>query len=233
MEANKRMEKGDPRDEFRQQSENLMQKAAKSSKDTSATIKSYDDLLKIRQSLGLGEYKNDFSKRRHGQKNAPMEMTSKKKPRPKQLVDGIQIRKPRDPRFVEEIPALDNKQYLMESYSFLKDYRSKEIEELNKRFKETADYEEKSRIGLTLKSFKSREETQERKRKADEALKEYKKKATEVRRAGGNPLYLKKAEQKRIIEENWMEGLTQKQREKSEWRKEKRKTGKEKKLIPR
>ncbi|KAI9837573.1 MAG: hypothetical protein M1819_007224 [Sarea resinae] len=164
-------------------------------------------------------------------KHAPAEVSSKKAvSRRREAVPVVQ-RKARDPRF-EPVGGQLEEDKIKAKYSFLDSYREDEMKALREEIKKTKDEAAKERLKKALASMQSKREAQASKDKAQEIVREHRQKEKELIKQGKSPFYLKKTEQKRLALIDKYGSLKPKQLDKVLERKRKRKTAKERKMMP-
>ncbi|KTW31596.1 hypothetical protein T552_00234 [Pneumocystis carinii B80] len=142
--------------------------------------------------------KEKIIKKKRTNKNAPLEMSSKKPvSRFRKVVPLTKIER-RDPRFdFEDRVNLTN---LSSKYSFIKDYQKEELQLLKHTLKHEKNNEKKERIKKTIISMESKLLAAKNKEEATRILHEYKKNEKEKAKIGKKPFFLKKKEQKKLIE---------------------------------
>jgi ribosomal RNA-processing protein 36 len=164
-------------------------------------------------------------------KHAPAEVSSKKAVSRKREAVPVIKREYRDPRF-EPLSGPLNEPKLQQVYSFLDDYRDKEITELKSAIKRARDESEKENLKRSLLSLESKKKAQEKKRKEKEILDKHREKEKELVKQGKKPFYLKKAEQRRQFLLNRYGELKGKQLDRVIDRRRKKEERKEKKKMP-
>lgn len=175
-----------------------------------------------------------LSKKKH--KHAPTEASSKKPvPRIRKLEVNpkYQNNLHQDIRFDTAYGKADL-QETRKNYGFLDEYRQKEINDLQrmindkKAFNRLSSYEQ-NEIRDNLQSLKSRLDTLKNKDLEFKVLDDYKKQQMENFRSGkqSNPYFLKRSEQRKLIQKAKFDRMKPVQREKVMERKRKRKLGKE------
>lgn len=174
-------------------------------------------------------------------KHAPTETSSKKPVSKIRKLEGM------NPKYVNGLhqdirfDAAFGKADLQEArknYGFLDDYRQKEIDELQRMIKgkktfNTLPYHEQNEIRFQLQSLKSRLDTMKNRDLQTKILDDYKKEQMDNFRSGKQaaPYFLKKTEQRKLIQKAKFESMKPAQREKVMERKRKRKLGKEFKQL--
>lgn len=182
---------------------------------------------------------NQKKKQKH--KHAPSESSSKK---PVSKIRNLtEVLNPKYNKLHQDIrfDAAYGKADLRETrqnYAFLDNYRQQEIQDLQKliRDKKSFDlllYNEQEETKLRLQSLKSRLDTLKNRDLEYKILDDYKKEQMQNFREGkqSNPYFLKRSEQRKLIQKAKFESMKPKQREKVIERKRKRKLGKEFKQL--
>lgn len=174
------------------------------------------------------------SKKKH--KHAPTETSSKKpvsKIRKLEVNPKYQNNLYQDIRFDTAYGKADL-QETRKNYGFLDDYRKKEINDLqgminDKKAFNRLSYYEQNDVRDNLQSLKSRLDTLKNRDLEYKILDDYKKEQMENFRSGkqSNPYFLKKSEQRKLIQKAKFDSMKPAQREKVMERKRKRKLGKE------
>lgn len=145
-------------------------------------------------------------------------------PVPKKLV--------RDPRFENIDGGAVDEERVRKAYSFLDEYREDEMKELRDTIKKTKDENVKERLKRKLLSMESKKKAQARKDKEAEVLERHRKEEKELVKAGKQPFYLKRSEQKKQVLMETYAGLKGKQLDHVIERRRKKVEGKEKKKLP-
>ncbi|CCH40686.1 hypothetical protein BN7_220 [Wickerhamomyces ciferrii] len=180
---------------------------------------------------------NENESRSHGKgkkknKHAPTETSSKKKVSRVRQVPGLDNPKYKtlyqDIRFDTALGKADlNK--IRKDYKFLDEYRENEINQINSilknpKVKNKMSQKEINDLEYEAKSLKSRLDSLKNKDLQQEVLSKYKQ---ENKGKNGGKFYLKKSEQRKIIQKHKFENMKTSQREKVVERKRKRRLGKE------
>lgn len=169
-------------------------------------------------------------------KNKPIEVSSKMMT-PRAIVFGTTApnRKSRDPRF-DQLSGKFNEDLYEKSYSFIKEYKQFEIQELRKKIKKTKNPEQREELQKKLQSMEHQLLAQERKDRVKQ-MKQAKK--AEERRAvaerGKQPFYVKKRDWGKMEKQARRKELEEQGGEKLQHhleRKRKRKLQKERKYVP-
>uniref|UniRef100_A0A1B6CNM8 rRNA biogenesis protein RRP36 n=1 Tax=Clastoptera arizonana TaxID=38151 RepID=A0A1B6CNM8_9HEMI len=204
---------------------------------------SFEELQNLKQKLGTKCYnfalfgdkikkskKSTVFKREN--KNRPREVSSKIPVKP--LVEIVPVKKTnfRDPRF-DSLCGSFNEKAFENSYSFLKDVKEKEKQELLKKLKTTRTEERQSQIKYLIQRLENQEREHDRRKMKDEKKKQERKSEIDNLRQGIKPKYVKKSERKMIdlvdrFEELKKSGKLKKQIEKQR----KKNTNKDRKKLP-
>ncbi|XP_046686010.1 ribosomal RNA processing protein 36 homolog isoform X1 [Homalodisca vitripennis] len=165
---------------------------------------SFEDLQKLKEKLGIKVYNQtvlgakkekpelDFKR---ANKNRPREESSKK--RVPLLRDVVTIKKDsiRDPRF-DSLCGDFNETAFKNAYSFIKDIKQKEKEDLYKELKRTHDEDRKGEIKYLIQRIENQEREEARKLKKEEKRKQEREQQIESLRQGKMPKFVKKSEKK-------------------------------------
>ncbi|KAG4304355.1 hypothetical protein PORY_002330 [Pneumocystis oryctolagi] len=189
----------------------------------------YDNRKRLKDMLLKNKEK--ISKKKHS-KHAPLEMSSKKPvSRFRQVIPVTNIER-RDPRFgfQERVNSVN----LDSKYSFIKNYQQNEIEMLKDALKFEKDEEEKEKLKKAITSLvESKLMASKNKEEALRVLREHKKAEKAKVEAGKAPFFLKKKEQKKLIEMNKLSKLKgTKALNRYIKRKDKKLASKERKRLP-
>eukprot|EP01031_Cornospumella_fuschlensis_P038796 gene38796-47181_t len=161
---------------------------------------------KIKRSREDANLRGDEEKKKKN-KRAPTEMRSDRPVRRLRVDADNSVRKSIDPRFVDYTGELNQKIYA-KNYSFLEDYREKEIQQLSvalKRAKGTGREDEIKHELLVLKQqLSQRQQALRTMDKIDSLEKEEREK---VKAGVKNPFYLKKSAKKQILLEERFKDL--------------------------
>lgn len=169
-------------------------------------------------------------------KHAPTEASSKKKPSKIRQIPGLDNPKYKtlykDIRFDAALGKADLAK-VRKDYKFLDDYRQNEIQTIqsmlkNPKVKNKMSQREIEELEYQSKSLKSRLESLKNKDMQQEILKKYK---DQNKGTNGNKFYLKKSEERKIIQKHKFENMKASEREKVMERKRKRRLGKEFKQL--
>lgn len=171
-------------------------------------------------------------------KHAPTESSSKKPVSKIRKIPGLEKSTLyQDIRFDVAFGKADL-QEARKNYAFLDEYRQNEINELNQIIKDKKKFEklsfrEQEEIKLQLQSLKSRMDTLKTRDLQHKVLDDYKQEQLRNVREGkqSTPYYLKKSEQRKLLQTVKFESMKPAQREKVMERKRKRKLGKEFKQL--
>ncbi|EMR08598.1 hypothetical protein PNEG_03074 [Pneumocystis murina B123] len=175
--------------------------------DNALNIKQkYQKVLDAKKQLKINKKNQEkIIKKKRSSKNAPLEMSSKKPvSRFRKVIPLTKIER-RDPRF--DFQDRVNLANLSSKYSFIKDYQKEELQLLKHRLKLEKNNEEKERIKKTIVSMESKLLAAQNKEEATRILREYKKNEKKKAKTGKKPFFLKKKEQKKLIEANKLSRL--------------------------
>ncbi|CCJ31534.1 unnamed protein product [Pneumocystis jirovecii] len=142
--------------------------------------------------------KEKVDKKKHSKKHAPLEVSSKKPVSRRRQVVPVTIIERRDPRF--DFQDRVNPANLSSKYSFIKDYQQEEIKMLKNAMKFEKNQEEKQKLKKAITSLESKLTSAKNKEEALRVLREHKKIEKAKIEAGKTPFFLKKREQKKLIE---------------------------------
>ncbi|EPY52409.1 DUF947 family rRNA processing protein [Schizosaccharomyces cryophilus OY26] len=132
-------------------------------------------------------------------KHAPMEVSSKRPvSRFREVVD-VPKKFTRDPRF-DSLSGNLNKEKVKKNYSFVFEYRKKEIEQLREELKKCKDSERAEALKATLKSLLSKMERNFEEERAERVLREQRAHERDQVKQGKKPFYMKKSDQKKLIQ---------------------------------
>ncbi|KAG4301133.1 hypothetical protein PCANB_002444 [Pneumocystis canis] len=169
-------------------------------------------------------------KKKRSKKHAPLEMSSKNPVSRYRQVVPVTIIERRDPRFnFEDRVNLTN---LSSKYSFIKNYQQDELNTLKNELKNEKNHEKREKLKKAIISLESRLMAVKNKEEATKILQEHKKIEKIKIKAGKTPFFLKKREQKKLIEMNKLSKLKgTKALEKYMQKKEKKLASKERKKL--
>ncbi|KAG5518953.1 hypothetical protein PMAC_002484 [Pneumocystis sp. 'macacae'] len=142
--------------------------------------------------------KEKMDKKKHSRKHAPLEISSKKPVSRRRQVVPVTVIKRRDPRF--DFQDRVNLANLSSKYSFIKDYQQKEIKMLKNAMEFEKNQEEKQKFKKAITSLESKLMAAKNKEDALKVLREHKRIEKAKVEAGKTPFFLKKKEQKKLIE---------------------------------
>lgn len=174
-------------------------------------------------------------------KHAPSEASSKKAVSKVREIPGLKNPKStslyKDIRFDAAYGKADWSR-IRKDYAFLDDYRQKEIEEMSQKLKDRKKLLKLSErqvenMKLQIQSLQSRLDTLKNRDLANKIAVDHKKEQMKLTRTGkqSNPYFLKKSEQRKLIQKAKFESMKAPQREKIMERKRKRRLGKEFKQL--
>ncbi|WBW73451.1 rRNA processing protein Rrp36 [Schizosaccharomyces osmophilus] len=176
---------------------------------------------------------HEAHERAERKKHAPMEVSSKKPVTRFREVVNVPKKFTRDPRF-DSLSGSLNKEKVKNNYSFVFDYRKKEIELLREELKKCKDPERAETIKTTLKSLLSKMERHIEEERTGRVLREQRANEREQVKEGKKPFYMKKSDQKKLVQLDKyksMEGT--KKLDRYLENKMRRRAQKEKKRLPR
>lgn len=212
--------------------------SAKNELDMSSSIRDRQQNKKIqniKDQLKKTSEKNQKKtiEKKHSRKHAPLEMSSNKPvSKFRQVVPVTKIER-RDPRFdfLENRVNLTNLNF---KYSFIKDYHQEEIKLLKSTLNTEKNHKQKERLKKTIISMESKLMAAKNKEDALKVLREHKKIEKAKVEAGKTPFFLKKKEQKKLIEMDKLSKLKKTNAlNKYLQRKDKKLASKERKRLPR
>ncbi|WPK24941.1 hypothetical protein PUMCH_002240 [Australozyma saopauloensis] len=174
-------------------------------------------------------------------KHAPSESSSKKPVSTVREIPGLATSKGtslyKDIRFDAAYGKADWNR-IRKDYAFLDEYRETEISEMNKTLRDKkamlkmSDYQAE-KMKFKVQSLKSRLDTLKNRDLADKIVADHKKEQIKLTKTGQqtNPYFLKKSEQRKMIQKAKFDTMKNSQREKVMERKRKRRLGKEFKQL--
>lgn len=174
-------------------------------------------------------------------KHAPSESSSKKPVSTVREIPGLTTSKGtslyKDIRFDAAYGKADWNR-IRKDYAFLDEYRETEISEMNKTLRDKkamlkmSDYQAE-KMKFKVQSLKSRLDTLKNRDLADKIVADHKKEQIKLTKTGQqtNPYFLKKSEQRKMIQKAKFDTMKNSQREKVMERKRKRRLGKEFKQL--
>lgn len=174
-------------------------------------------------------------------KHAPSESSSKKPVSTVREIPGLTSSKGtslyKDIRFDAAYGKADWNR-IRKDYAFLDEYRETEISEMNKTLRDKkamlkmSDYQAE-KMKFKVQSLKSRLDTLKNRDLADKIVADHKKEQIKLTKTGQqtNPYFLKKSEQRKMIQKAKFDTMKNSQREKVMERKRKRRLGKEFKQL--
>ena len=174
-------------------------------------------------------------------KHAPAESSSKRPVSKIREIPGLKTSKEstlyHDIRFDAAYGKADWNR-IRKDYAFLDEYREKEIKDMQKTLKDkkallTMSQREADNLKFEMQSLKSRLDTLKNRDLANNIVNSHKKEQMQKMRTGEqvNPYFLKKSEQRKMIQKAKFESMRLNQREKVMERKRKRRLGKEFKQL--
>ncbi len=173
-------------------------------------------------------------------KHAPTILSSKHQvSRRRDVFEPSLATKSRDPRFDPTVQASNPDQNTVEkankNYSFLTSYQAAEILELKAQIKKSKSPEVVAELKQRVMAFENRIRSVEAKQRARDIEKQHKQKEKDMIRTGQKtkPYYLKPGEIKKLAENERLEGMGKKARDKALDRKRKREKSKESRHMPR
>ena len=173
-------------------------------------------------------------------KHAPTVLSSKHQvSRKRDVFDPSPAIKSRDPRFDPTVQASNYDQNAVvkanKNYSFLTSYQAAEILELKSQIKKAKDPGIVADLKQRVMAFENRIRSVESKQRLRDIGQQHKQKEKEMIRTGqkSKPYYLKPGEVKKLAENERLEGMGKKARDKALDRKRKREKSKESRHMPR
>lgn len=175
----------------------------------------------------------ESNKKKH--KHAPKESSSKKPVKKIREIPGLETKKSTlftDIRFDAALGKADMNR-IRQDYKFLDQYREDEIKEIKKilkdsKLKSKLSNNEIKELEYEQKSLKSRLDSLRNRELQDKVLKEYK---SNMNKNSTNKFYLKKSDERKIIQKYKFDHMKSRDREKVMERKRKRRLGKEFKQL--
>ena len=173
-------------------------------------------------------------------KHAPTVLSSKHQvSRKRDVFDPSPAIKSRDPRFDPTVQASNydsnSAEKANKNYSFLTSYQAAEILDLKAELKKAKDPSVVADLKQRVMAFENRLRSVESRQRLRDIEKQHKQKEKEMIRTGqkSRPYYLKPGEIKKLAENERLEGMGKKARDKALDRKRKREKSKESKHMPR
>lgn len=211
------------------------EKSKKNRKTKKAIHNSESDDDFFQESTGKSRKSEEKSKKKH--KHAPAEASSKKPVSRIREIEGLHNPKTStlysDVRFDAALGKADWNR-IRKDYAFLDEYRQEEINEMRQRLRDPVQSRkmsgyERQEIEANIKSLQSRLDTLKNRDLSNKILADHKKGQREKMRKGEqvNPYFLKKSEQRKLIQKNKFDTMKASQREKVMERKRKRRLGRE------
>ncbi|XP_071962055.1 ribosomal RNA processing protein 36 homolog [Antedon mediterranea] len=171
---------------------------------------SFEELQKLQETLGTKIYEEAMfgnkrkQKRTSNQppkfnrlnKNRPQEISSKKTITRRREVVPVNSRTSRDPRF-DDLSGEFKEEAFNQNYSFLKDIRKNEQEQVQKEIKKAQDTEKQAQLKNLLQKMKQKEKSEENKQRQKEMEKQRRAAERELIKQGKKPFYLKKSEKRK------------------------------------
>ncbi|KND01739.1 uncharacterized protein SPPG_03532 [Spizellomyces punctatus DAOM BR117] len=164
-------------------------------------------------------------------KNAPVEVTSKRAVTRRREVVELPKKKSRDPRF-DPLAGKLNDGLFQQSYGFIRDYEQHEVEMLKKRIVTEKDPEVKEQLHKTLTSMQSRLQTQKQKDKRKEILRNWRKTEEDLVKLGKKPWQLKKSDIKKLELVEKYQSMKGKDVDKLLEKRRKKNAAKERRFLP-
>ncbi|KAF9419328.1 hypothetical protein HW555_004092 [Spodoptera exigua] len=166
---------------------------------------SFEELQKLKEKIGAKVYKEAlFGKKKESDapkifkrenKNRPREMSSKKPVRMLQAIPTVKKKEIRDPRFDPLCGEFDKKQFA-EDYNFLSDIRIKDIKAIRAELKETTDPERQMKLRRLLQRLNDQHKHTKRSKVEKEVVEKNREKIEQEFRAGKQPHFKNKSEQR-------------------------------------
>lgn len=166
-------------------------------------------------------------------KHAPTEQSSKRavtRKRPAIEVSSNPYHA-RDPRF-SAISGTVNDEAMRRNYSFLDEYRDKEIAELKEVIKKVKDLNEKERLQRQVMAMENQARANRERERQRKVIQEHKKQERELVKEGKKPFFLKQNEVKKRVLVDKFENMKGKEREKAMKRKRTKESQREKRKMP-
>ena len=147
----------------------------------------------------------------------------------------------RDPRFDATVIAdarrdnTSSTQRATKNYSFLTEYQAKEVLDLKSQMKKTKDSDQQAKLKRQIMSVEAKIRNVQTQQREAEILQEHKRKEREAISQGrkSKPYYLKPSELKKQINQERLDAMGKRARDKSDKRKKKREKTKESRDMPR
>jgi ribosomal RNA-processing protein 36 len=173
-------------------------------------------------------------------KHAPTVLSSKQQvSRRRDVFEPSSAARSRDPRFDPTVQASNHDRNAVEkankNYSFLTAYQAAEIHELKAQIKKTKDPGAAADLKRRVMAIENKVRSVEATQRERQVMKQHKQKEKEMIRTGqkSNPYYLKPSEVKKLADNERLENMGKKARDKAIQRKQKREKSKEARLMPR
>jgi ribosomal RNA-processing protein 36 len=179
-------------------------------------------------------------KQTRSSKHAPTVLPSTQQvSRKRDVFEPSRSTKSRDPRFDPTVQASNHDRNAVEkankNYSFLTSYQAAEILEIKSRIKKTKDPDAVEDLKRQVLAIENKIRSARAKERAREVIKQHKQTEKDLIKTGqkSKPYYLKESEVKKRAENERLEGMGKKARDKALERKRKREKSKEAKHMPR
>ncbi|GAB1601433.1 ribosomal RNA processing protein 36 homolog [Argonauta hians] len=164
---------------------------------------SFEELQKLKDKIGITMFNKIYRKRkRKGNdcvkkltKNEPLEMSSKKQVSTIRKVVPVQKKVHRDPRF-DDLSGKYNEEFFKKSYSFIEDYKEKELKVLKKKIKKSQNEEKTKNIKYLITRMEQQQLASDQISKSKQLNKTWKTKEKELVSQGKKQFYLKKSDKK-------------------------------------
>ena len=173
-------------------------------------------------------------------KHAPAVSSSKHQvSRKREVFESSATSKSRDPRFDATIQASTHDQNAVDNanknYSFLTTYQAAEILDLKSQIKKTKNPDAAADLKAQVMAMENKIRSVEAKQRQRDVISQHKQKENDMIRTGqkSKPYYLKPGEIKKLAENERLEGMGKKARDKALERKRKREKTKEARHMPR
>ncbi|CAI9730729.1 RNA processing 36 homolog [Octopus vulgaris] len=164
---------------------------------------SFEELQKLKSKIGVTMFNKIYRKHKRKTKkekkplakNQPLEMSSKKQVSTLRHVVPVRKKAHRDPRF-DDLSGKYNEDFFKKAYSFIDDYREKELKVLKKKMKRSKNEDKSKNIKYLITRMEQQKLASEQISKSKDLEKTWKKKEKDLVTQGKKQYFLKKSDKK-------------------------------------
>ncbi|KAK9463275.1 uncharacterized protein V1516DRAFT_616104, partial [Lipomyces oligophaga] len=165
-------------------------------------------------------------------KHAPTELSSKKPvSRFRQVIEDVPKIIRRDPRF-EALSGKFSATEFRKNYSFLNDYRAKELQDIKAKWTKEKDENTKTLLLKQWKSLESKLETDRKKDYERQVIREHIQQEKEKIKSGKKPYFLKRSDKRNLVLTKQFSEMKKSDIDRAIERRRKRNVAKERKKLP-